>query len=182
MGRIDSARSAFAARRMEAADFIWIAALGTAARGPATTQDICAAIDDIAGHLWTPVFDVVIGCIAEMTRGGRLCRVAGDAFVTTASGRNALGLLLAHPVNHPACPLAQVGLRFKLAFLDLAPAERRRDCVDQAVAAYETALAAGRDRPRPTGAFDRLWRDNDDLRFTRELATLKSIAAACAPD
>ena len=127
--------------KMVAADFIWLAALGTAARGPVTIDDIRSAIDDIAGHLWSPAGDVVANCVDEMVRGGTLGPVAGmrdvpPAFATTATGRQMLSLPLAKPIGQPTCPLGRVGLALKLAFVDLVPAAERRHAIRRVVATF----------------------------------------------
>lgn len=186
MGHVRHQEAAVPTRRMEARDFICLAALGTARRGAATRDDVCMAIDDIAGHLWTPVVEVVVGCIEDLLQGGALAAYgAGDRFITTGRGEEALSLLLALPIAHPACPLAQVALRLKLAFVDLVAPELRRRCMEQAAAAYQRALD-GQARAcggcGAQGLFGRLWRDRDGERMERELATLRTIADfGCGP-
>ncbi|MBY0431168.1 MAG: hypothetical protein K2Q10_08220, partial [Rhodospirillales bacterium] len=134
-----------AVREMDPRDFIWLAALGTAARAQSSLDDICTALDDIVGHLWTPVAEVVIGCLDEMVRGDTLRMVGGKCsdspvFMTTATGLQSLSYLLAKPVARPACPLGQVGMRLKLAFIDLMPASECRRTLEGAICAYEGEL------------------------------------------
>jgi hypothetical protein len=186
MGRVHHTEATVPTHRMEARDFIWLAALGTARRGAATLDDVCMAIDDIAGHLWTPVAEVVVGCVEDMLHDGTLAAYGtGDRFITTSRGDETLALLLALPMAHPACPLAQVALRLKLAFVDLVSTELRRRCMEQAAMSYQRALD-GQARDCATcgarGPFGRLWHDQDGERLGRELATLRAIADfGCGP-
>jgi hypothetical protein len=164
-------------RRMEARDFIWLAALGCGQRLPFDLEDLCLAIDDIAGQVWTPSVDVVAGCIEEMVRGGTLAPVgpAQDRFCTTEAGRQILALLLGQPCGQVGCPLGQVGLRMKLAFLDLAPNELRREHLDQIIAACRDALEECQRRCdicAAEGRFGQQWLRHEADRLRRDLGAL----------
>jgi hypothetical protein len=186
MGFIGTAPTVTSTAKMGPKDFIWLAALGTAARGPASVGDVCLAIDDIAGHLWTPASDVVIGCIEEMLRGGTL-RLASDReplFATTDSGRQAISLLLSHPGAGSSCPLGQVGLRMKLAFIDLVPLAERRRHLSGAIRTCESEIGDCERRCQicsAQGAFGRLWLDHETDRLRHDLSLLQAMMSQCGP-
>lgn len=165
-------------------DFIWLAALGTAARKAASIDEVCLAIDDIADQRWTPVSEVVANTIGEMLAGGALRPVPGsrESFQTTDAGHEILASMFARPSGRPGCLLGEVGFRLKLAFIDLAPQEARHLYLTHSIRAYEGEIAACEQRCRHCsiqGVFGRLWLDHETDRLRRDLSLLHSIAAEC---
>lgn len=184
IGRIHTTATAPARREMGTRDFIWLAALGTAARGPAGLEDICAAIDAITLGQWLPVGELVTASVAEMVRGGHLQAGVDQAesLRLTARGRETLLLLLAQPLAPPASVFGQVGLRLKLAFVDVAPPEERRRHLEALVAQHEDELA-GRLTQRAcpvVGDFGAAWRAHDTQRLRGDIALLTRLLATSA--
>ncbi|MBI5165560.1 MAG: hypothetical protein HY985_16860 [Magnetospirillum sp.] len=175
---------AFAQRRMETRDVIWLAALGTAARRPARMDDVCRTIDSVAAGPWRPVPELVIGCVEEMIRGGHLEADAGrpdPELRLMDHGRGTLALLLGLATARPSSPLGQVALRLKLAFLDLVEAPERGCILDEAIATYKLEVSEFENRCRDCiadGCFGALWRAGDGERLRQELDLLQRIAAA----
>lgn len=102
-----------AAMKMAPREFIQLAALGTAASAPVAVADVCSAVDDIVGHLWMPVAEVVAGCVEELVRQGSrqvpADRQCGEGLLTiTASGGQHLGVLLARPPRSPKCGIGSI--------------------------------------------------------------------------
>jgi DNA-binding PadR family transcriptional regulator len=169
-------------RKMEARDFIDLAALGSAARVPADFGDICSAIDDIVGHLWTPVSEVVAGCIENLVRTACLQTTNNSpdelVFTITETGWQRLRLLLAQPTDCPICPLGQVGLKLKLAFIDLTSTSERKRHLENIVCIYERELSGWVRRcgscPRQ-GALGRMWLDVETDRLQREIMMLRRM-------
>lgn len=179
IGQIDMA--ALIRREMGARDFIWLAALGTAAREPARLEDVCQAIDVITLGQWLPVGELVTASVDEMVRGGHLQPAAGRPALLrpTARGRETLSLLLAQPIARPTSVFGQVGLRMKLAFLDLVEAGERRAHLDGLIGQFEDELLrrqSGEDRCTARGSFGDLWRSHDIERIRRDIALLRSMA------
>lgn len=185
IGRIHTSTALSQNRReMGARDFIWLAALGTAARGPAGLEDICAAIDAITLGQWLPVGDLVTASVGEMVRGGHLQTMPGkgDHLRLTLRGREILMLLLAQPLARPSSVFGQVGLRLKLAFLDLAPAAERLRHLETLMTQYQdelTCRAAGQECAA-LGRFGAAWRHHDAERLRGDLALLERLAATSA--
>lgn len=183
MGRVNIALDK---REMGARDFIWLAALGTAARGPASLDDICQAIDVITTGQWLPVGELVTASVEEMIRGGHLTipsRADPFAIGLGKRGRETLSLLLAQPIGRPASVFGQVGLRMKLAFLDLVEPGERRSHLDAMIGAHEDELSRRQspcDHCPARGSFGDLWRSHDLERLRRDLALLRSMAGMAA--
>lgn len=171
-----------AGREMGSRDFIWLAALGTVARGPATLDDICHAIDVITAGQWLPIGELVTASVEEMVRGGHLT-IPGQTTPLCLGlgvrGRETLSLLLAQPIGRPASVFGQVGLRMKLAFLDLVEPDERRSHLDAMITAHADELTMRQspcDRCPARGSFGELWRSHDMERLRRDLALLRSMA------
>lgn len=168
-------------REMGTRDFIWLAALGSAARGPAGLDGICRAIDVITHGQWLPIGDLVAASVDEMVRGGHLQPILNPELHLrlTARGRQTLSLLLAQPIARPTSVFGQVGLRLKLAFLDLAEEGERRQHFRMLIDLYQEELgrsqtpAAG-DIAR--GSYGELWRSHDIDRLHREIGLLRRLA------
>lgn len=173
-------------RDMGARDFIWLAALGVAARGAVGIDDICRAIDDITAGHWLPVADLVTSAVAEMVRGDHL-RITPerDNWLTLSGrGRQTLALLMAQPVAGPSTQMGQVGVRLKLAFLDLIEADERRAHLEALTVLYDEeigrVMAAERQGP-VRGHFGQLWHGNHLDRLRRERALLRAMAETTPP-
>lgn len=179
MGHLQCPPLGPAGRDMGPRDFIWLAALGGAARGPIDAEAVSAAIEAIAAGQWLPTCQLVADCMDEMARGGNLSETADARYRLTATGRDTLSLLLSLPVPRPASVLGQVALRLKLAFLDLVDQHERRCHLEGMVCAYEGELAA-RQSPCATcaarGSYGQLWQSHDLERLHRDLALLRSMA------
>lgn len=183
IGHVEMA--ALTKREMGARDFIWLAALGTVARGPAGLEDICHAIDTITLGQWLPVGDLVTASVDEMVRGGHLQATPGHPRQVrlTVRGRETLSLLLAQPIARPISVFGQVGLRMKLAFLDLVEAAERRQSLDTLIDQYEDELIRRQspaDLCPARGSFGDLWRSHDVERIRRDIALLRSMAGMAA--
>lgn len=172
-------------REMGTRDFIWLATLGTAARDPAELEGICRAIDVITQGQWLPIGDLVAASVDEMVRGGHLQPVLGNELRLrlTPRGRQTLSLLLAQPIARPISVFGQVGLRMKLAFLDLAEAGERRAHFDSLIGQYDEELSrclSPDESCRARGSFGDLWRSHDIDRLRRDIALLRRMAAMAA--
>lgn len=180
IGRIHTGMAP-ARRELGTRDFIWLATLGTAARGPAGLEEICFAIDTITLGQWLPVGELVTASVAEMVRGGHLQAAPGqpDRLRLTARGRETLMLLLAQPPGRPASVFGQVGLRLKLAFLDLAPPVERRVHLEAMVTLYQEELAhrMADENCAALGSFGAAWRSHDAERLRGDIALLERLAA-----
>jgi hypothetical protein len=178
IGRMDM-QTTFGKREMGARDFIWLAALGSAARRPAGLEDMACAIDSITAGQWLPVGELVTASVEEMVRGGHLALAADGRHTLSRRGRETLSLLLTQPLARPASVFGQVGLRMKLAFLDLVEPGERRLHLESMIEGYEDELAR---RMSPCegctarGSFGELWRCHDLERLRRDLALLRSMA------
>lgn len=181
LGRIDIPVQLHERREMGARDFIWLAALGTAAREPATLDDICQSIDTITRGQWLPVGELIAASVEEMVRGAHLQRAGSgqDRVRLTPHGRQTLSLLLAQPIARPASVFGQVGLRMKLAFLDLAEEGERRLHFSTLIRLHEEELARSRaaaDQVSSCGPYAGMWHDQDTDRLRRDIAVLRRMA------
>ncbi len=187
MGFIDISRPRPEQRQMDARDFIWLAILGTAARNDATLTDVADAIDAITSGQWMPVSDLIAASMDEMTRGGHLviCQSGPeDRYALTPCGRQILLFLLALPLGRPGSLVGQVGLKLKLAFLDLAGAEDRRQHLQAVIILYEDEVDIRlrlRAHSLADGGYGELWNTHDMERLRRDLALLRSMAGMALP-
>lgn len=183
MGFMERLDTTLGRREMGARDFIWLAALGTVARGPATLDDICHAIDVITTGQWLPVGELVTASVDEMIRGGHLTvssQTEPQSLGLGIRGRETLSLLLAQSIGRPASVFGQVGLRMKLAFLDLVEPGERRCHLDAMIVAHADELSLRQspcDHCPARGSFGELWRSHDMERLRRDLALLRSMAS-----
>ena len=162
---------------MQARDLIWLAALGIGARKPFDLEELCATIDDLVGRIWTPVVNVMAGCLEEIHRSGSLAFDQGR-FATTEQGQQILGLLLGQPAGPAGCPIGQVGLRFKLAFLDLASPQERQCHLGPIIEACQGELAECRrrcDLCAADGPFGKQWLRHEAERLRRDLGLLLAM-------
>lgn len=170
-------------RTMETRDFIWLAALGSAARAPVTVGDVRAAIDRSAGALLSPVGQVIEDAVADMVCRGNLSTQLDGAcearFASTAAGQQTLARILGLAVPLPSSAMGQVAVRLKLAFVDLLPPWSRKREIDALIAAYEDEVIGRRLRCQTCpvrGTFGQMWFDHDLDLIRRELALLRRMA------
>ncbi|CAA7621296.1 conserved hypothetical protein [Magnetospirillum sp. LM-5] len=171
---------------MGAGDFIWLAALGCAARRAIDTETICQAIDTISAGQWSPSGQLVCDCLDEMVRGGHLSAEPTSpdpVFAITEAGRETLSLMLSLPLDQPGAALGQTGLRLKLAFLDLVDVAERRRHLETMISSLEAELK-GRDLAcgdcQALGCFGRIWRNHDLEHLHRDLSMLRKLAGFIA--
>lgn len=110
-----------------------------------------------------------------MAEGG-----GGERVTITPRGRKVLERLSAQPTQAPGTILGQVGLRLKLAFIDLLPPRTRYAALETAIAAHEGELQSRRqhcDACPVRGEFGRLWFDHDCERLHHDIALLRSMAS-----
>ncbi len=176
---------------MQARDCLRLAALGNASRMAVTIDDVWVSIEDIAGDLWTPASSVLGDGVSALLDEKALQIVgmtpsAEPLLAITETGRGHLTSLLSRPLGRAGCPLSQIGLRLKMAFLDLLPAHQRHLPLSSAIQACEGALAEQERRCAlcpAQGRFGRMWQDHETDRLRRDLSTLRDLAAhpATAP-
>ncbi len=175
-------RGGFATERLEARDLIWLSTLGAATRRRISLDAPLFAIDELAGFAWRPARDVVAAGIDEMLRLGCLELHEGGAeplLGTTAEGHACLLGLMAAKLERPRALLGQVGVRLKLAYLDLLPANRRRQVLADLIADHEREIASLRLDLGPAwcGLPGRRWLAADDERLRHDLALLRQLLA-----
>lgn len=164
-----------AERTRQVRDLLWLAILGAAARCPMPLPRALTVIHDIAGPAWPRADDAAADCAHEMLRGGHLEPAEPGRFQTTAHGLDCLERLIAVPLGGPRSMAGQVGMRLKLAYLDLVSAAARRQVLADLVADHQQDLALARidlgqiwagphGRAWFRGDIDRLRRDRDMLR------------------
>ncbi|OAN52898.1 hypothetical protein A6A04_15475 [Paramagnetospirillum marisnigri] len=183
MGFIDR-QPCFATHPLAATDYVWLAALGAAERAPITAEDVAAAVDALAGPLWTPVYELVSDSMSHMIDQGCLTPAADlGRYALTGAGRRRLVDLLSRPVQAPLSAFGQVGVRLKLAFADILPPILRRHQINAVIRAYECEMAARSARCKAwplNGPLGRTWLDHhldeleDGLALLRQLARMET--------
>lgn len=170
-------------RPMGPGDFIWLAALGCASRAPTTAEAVCACIDTVAAGQWAPSAQLICDCLDEMARARHLNFFRDghyDLFSATPQGRGILRMMLSLPIERPTTPQGQVGTRLKLAFLDLAEPEERRQHLADLIALHQGELDR---RPQSCGqcaapgCFGRMWSEHHTDTLRRDLALLERMHA-----
>lgn len=162
-------------RVMTARDYIWLAVLGAAERGPLTMDGAAEAVAALAGSLWAPVSQLVFDAVDEMLTDGLLNAMdRSSRLALTGEGRQRLHDLLALPLASPLSPFGQVGVRLKLAFLDLASPAMRRRQIAAILGACQCEIAA-RTAACPAwalnGPLGRAWLDHQ-VEMLEETATM----------
>ncbi|CAA7613719.1 hypothetical protein [Magnetospirillum sp. SS-4] len=179
MGFIDRQPS-IAPRLMTPSDYIWLAALGCAERGPITIEDVGLAVEALAGPLWSPTGQVVFDTVEALVEHGHLsCPPGEEKLSLTGSGRRRLLDLLTQPVPAPLSAFGQAGLRLKLAFLDVLPPILRRHQINGIIHAYECEMAARASRCAAwpfNGPLGRKWLDHHMDGLEDGLALLRRMA------
>ncbi|MDO8606406.1 MAG: hypothetical protein Q7R40_07725 [Phaeospirillum sp.] len=178
MGFIDR-HPCLAVRQMTASDYIWLATLGCAARGPIGIDDVGQAIAALAGPLWSPSGQVVFDSVeAILDRGLLLGDAAGDRLSITDSGRRQLSFLLTLPVPSPLSAFGQVGIRLKMAFIDILPPALMRHQIVGVIHAYECEVANRSVRCQAwplNGSIGRKWLDHQVDTLEDGLALLRQM-------
>lgn len=161
---------------------MWLCTLGAATRRPIPLDAPPFAIDELVGFLWQPARDVVAGAVDEMLRLG--CLGLEDAtgeprLATTAEGRACLLDLMAGQLEGPRSLLGQVGVRLKVAHVDLLNGERRRQILADLIKDYERELVSLRLDLGPAwcGMPGRRWLAADHDRLDRDLELLRQLLA-----
>lgn len=167
-------------RSMQVRDVIWLATLGAAARHPGSIEATVAMIGDIAGPLWPTAEHAVAACVREMLNGGHLTDAAGfNQWRITSHGLDCLERLMAVPLGGPRSVLGQVGLRLKLACLDLVSPEARQRVLAGMIADHLRDLALARVESGRiwVGRHGRAWHRADIERLERDLVRLRILLA-----
>jgi len=172
---------------LTAGEILSLAILGTAARGPTTLDLICLTIEAVAGHLYSPVTEVVAGQVERLRCAGALApegeQPGTPALSLTPAGNGPLTRLLLRPAARPLSTLGQVGLRLQLAFLDLLAPRQRLAQLQDAVAACRDQIALHRRRwtnlGRP-GPYAQAWVLHEARQLHETAALLDAMATDCA--
>jgi DNA-binding PadR family transcriptional regulator len=128
---------------MTARDYIWLAVLGAVERAPLSMDDAVQAVGALAGQAWTPVQQLVFDAIDQMLEDGLLNPVERSMrLAITGEGRRRLQDLLTQPLAAPLSSFGQVGIRLKLAFLDLAPPAMRHRQIDAILRSCDCEIAS----------------------------------------
>lgn len=175
-------RPALCRQVMTAGDYIRLAVLGAASRTPLTVDEAVNAVVDLSGPFWTPVTQLVFDAVDDMLEEGLLNQVDRSVrLALTGDGMRLLHELITLPVASPLTTFGQVGIRLKLAFLDLAtPAVRRRQ-VETILRACECEIAGrGASCPawRLNGPLGRLWLDHQMEALEETVAVLRRLVRA----
>lgn len=168
-------------REIGSRDLLWLAGLGAAARGPVDVDETCRLLEQLTGGQWLPVGELVAAAMAEMERGGHLRAVSpqNGRLCLTERGMQTLLLLLDTPLPRPSSLLGAVGLRLKLAVLDLVDARARQayllDLADQHQAELDRLRTAP---PCPArGPLGERWREMETDCARAGLDLLRRLAA-----
>lgn len=183
MGFIEHRRHTSIRRHLDARDYIWLATLGSVTRGALPIDDVAPIVAGLAGPLWAPTGQLIADAIDEMVVTDLLGTTrAGDGqlrLTGTIPGRARLHDLLVQSVHAPLTAFGQVGVRIKLAFLDLLPAPQRQRQIEALTVAYECEIA-GRSGACPAwahnGPLGRLWLDAQVSGLEDGLALLRRLA------
>jgi hypothetical protein len=184
MGYVDHP-SALASHQLTASDYVRLAILGCAVRCPIFPDDIVRSVESLAGPLWAPSGHLVLDAIEVMVGMGYLANGEGGlGLLITGPGRRALTGLLTQPVSSPLSAFGQVGIRLKMAFLDILPPILRRHQIAGLIHAYECDLAtqtAGGESWPLNGVIGRNWLDHQMDMLEDGIALLRRLARAEEP-
>ena len=171
-------------RVMTAKDYIWLAVLGAAERCPLSIDRVGEAVSDLAGSQWTPVSQLVFDAVAEMQADGLLTTETNPSILAvSAEGRRRLEGLLALPLASPITPFGQVGIRLKLAFLDLASPQTIRRQIAAILGACQCEIAlrtSDCQAWRLNGPLGRAWLDHQVEMLEETSALLRGLARQLA--
>lgn len=175
-------RPALGRQVMTAGDYIRLAVLGAASRTPVSVDDAVRAVADLSGPFWTPVAQLVFDAIDDMLEAGLLNPVdRSSRLALSGDGTRLLHELITLPVASPLTTFGQVGIRLKLAFLDLAAPAMRRRQVEGILRACECEIASrGAACPawRLNGPLGRLWLDHQMEALEETVEVLRRLARA----
>lgn len=175
-----------AAREMDIRDTIWLAGLGAGARGPVRPDDLAKAVEAVTGHSWPQLSEVLDSCLEEMLLGGHLATTVdrndgSSRLALTPVGHQTLAFLLSRPVPSPTSASGALGVRIKLAFIDLAGPEEKREALVSLIEGIERDLSARSAAEADClsgGTFAQLWSAHEAERIDRDLAMLRGLLAA----
>jgi hypothetical protein len=176
-GRTNLNRQAMTAR-----DYIWLAVLGAVERTPLTMDETVQAVCALAGPGWAPVSQLVFDAIDEMLDDGLLNPLERSLRVAiTGEGRLRLLDIIAMPLAAPLSSFGQVGIRLKLAFLDLASPAIRRSQINAILRACDCEIAARNASCQAwglNGTLGRVWLDHQVDALEEMAEVLRRIARA----
>ncbi|EME68878.1 hypothetical protein H261_16211 [Paramagnetospirillum caucaseum] len=181
MGFIEG-RTILNRQAMTARDYIWLAVLGATERAPLSMDDAMQAVATLTGPAWAPVTQLVFDAIDEMLEDGLLNPVERSMrLAITGDGRRRLHDLVAQPLASPLSTFGQVGIRLKLAFLDLAPPVVRRRQIDAILRSCDCEIAS-RTASCPAwalnGPLGRVWLDHQVDALEEMAEVLRRLARA----
>lgn len=165
------------------AEAIRLAALGFLAEAPRGYADLAAEIRHLTSRIVGPSPELM-GTSLELLRYEGLAQAAGGASARdnpelsiTATGRDALMLLLRAGLRAPVGDLAKLGLVLKLRFLHHLPESEQAEQIAQVIGAWESELARledlrAHDLNAPALFHD--WLDQDIAQMRARLAWLES--------
>ncbi|MEO5337053.1 MAG: hypothetical protein H7841_09185 [Magnetospirillum sp. WYHS-4] len=167
-------------RSVDVRDFIWLAALGRAARGPAPLGEVRAYLADLASGFGASAVDMVGGCIDAMRQGRHLEAAedrtdGGHRLALTPTGHQTFLFLLGRPIPRPATAIGRIGLKLKLDYIDLIGRADRRRLLEGLVAACMSELASRDGEADGVGRFGKLWFEHDVERVRRDIALLNTL-------
>lgn len=188
LDRHSSGRHSLGRHPMTARDYIWLAVLGAVERAPLSMEEVERAVAALSGPAWTPVTQLIYDAVDEMLEDGLLNPVERSLrLAITGEGRRRLHDLVGQPLAAPLSTFGQVGIRLKLAFLDLVPQAVRHRQIDAILRACDCEIAA-RTASCPAwalnGPLGRAWLDHqvealEELaQFLRRLAKSEGRAEA----
>lgn len=166
-------------RVMTARDYIWLAVLGAAERRPLTMEAAAQAVKTLAGPLWSPVSELIFDAMDDMLAEGLLNSLdRSSRLAITGEGRQRLMELVALPLVSPATPFGQVGMRLKLAFLDLVPPSIRQRQIGSILTACQCEIAT-RTTACPAwelnGPYGRAWLDHQVETLEETVTILRKL-------
>lgn len=181
MGYIE-ARAVLSRHPMTARDYIWLAVLGAVERAPLSMEEVERAVVALSGPSWAPVTQLIYDAVDEMLEDGLLNPVERSLrLAITGEGRRRLHDLVGMPLAAPLSTFGQVGIRLKLAFLDLAPQAVRRRQIDTILRACDCEIAS-RNALCPAwtlnGPLGRAWLDHQVDALEEMAAFLRRLAQA----
>jgi hypothetical protein len=187
MGFIEG-RTILNRQAMTARDYIWLAVLGAAGRSSLTMDEMVLAVGALTGPGWVSVSQLVFDAMDEMLEDGLLNPVERSTkLAITSDGRQRLFDLIATPLAGPLSPFGQVGVRLKMAFLDLASPATRRHQINAILRACDCEIAARTASCQAwglNGPLGRVWLDHqvdaleEMAEILRRLARVEGVASS----
>lgn len=181
MGYIES-RTILNRQAMTARDYIWLAILGAVERSPLTMDETVQAVCALTGPGWAPVSQLIFDAADEMLEDALLNPVEHSSKIAiTGEGKRRLLDLIAMPLAAPLSTFGQVGIRLKLAFLDLASPALRRSQINSILRACDCEIASRNASCRAwslNGPLGRVWLDHQVDALEEMAEILRRLARA----